>query len=161
MTRTHHITRFLGATLASIALFCTILAQPAWPGPMMDEARAKANILWDSPCEGKWRMNVSADLGKDETGHNFWGYTKLKCEIWVQPPSIITPTWFCMVVLHEVGHLRFNSIFHDENPNSIMYLAFPSPTNYIHPLCKEFGFAQAAKVPKRAGGRRPDPWVHP
>jgi hypothetical protein len=78
----------------------------------MDRALAVANQVWNSPCEGKPRI-IFTDIV--ETA----GANKDHCLIGFTNQATWTWEHFCMVMIHEVGHLAGQG--HSEHPASVMY----------------------------------------
>lgn len=128
-TRTRRMQRALvGATAVVVALTCSVPAQAAWP--RAERAQALATQWWgESPEQCDYVLTIRAET--DELPESYWrSYLApnenwiglgdmFECRIYIRRSWLAPerPTWtmFCMLYLHEYGHvLGYEHPEHDE-----------------------------------------------
>lgn len=126
------------ATLALLAIMlgCALLAPPAAATVVPQEVRDAANLVWHSPCDGQWSVevgrpdNIGTAVLPDDTS---WFGITVGCSINLNPRfAWVAGRRLCQVVFHEVGHAA--GAKHNNNPKSIMY-AYYDGGDDVTPRC--------------------------
>lgn len=111
-----------------VAVFALVAApaQAAKRPSAMQNARAVANTIWKSPCEGRWTVRYDEDM-------SFVGWSdRAACQVVLAPWLKQDREALCHVVAHEVGHLA--GVEHNDNPRSIMFDGWDG--DHIDPRCR-------------------------
>lgn len=116
----------------------TLLATPAQAGWKIDRATKIAQVVWHNPCVDQMRITwvSTATLSNDAHAAAF------DCTVRLSAATPLTWDQFCMLVLHEAGHLaRYRDPTntadpeHSSDPESIMH----SPILPGEPRCRRNG----------------------